>query len=150
MSTLTHKSAAAALVALMMGGGGVAYATTALPPVHRSGPVEYLSGGIGLSESTAIERASRRWPLALEFAVKDGQHADFAAGVKVLVREDDGHAALKTTAQGPFLLARLAPGRYAVDATLAGKTLHEQAVVRKGESTKALFVWPAGTGQRRS
>lgn len=149
MSTLTHKSAAAALVALMMG-AGVAHATSALPPIHRSGPVEYLSGGIGLSESTAIERASKQWPLALEFAVKDGEHADFAAGVKVLVRNDDGHAALKTTSQGPFLLARLAPGRYTVDATLAGKTLHEQAVVRKGESTKTLFVWPAGTGQGRS
>lgn len=149
MRTLTHKSAAAALVALMMG-GGVAYATATLPPVHRSGPVEYLSGGIGQSESTAIERASKQWPLALEFAVKDGQHADFAADVKVIVRDEDGHAALKTTAQGPFLLARLAPGRYAVDATLAGKTLHEQALVKKGESTKAVFVWPADTGKGRS
>lgn len=145
MSTLTHKSAAATLVALMMG-AGVAHATSALPPIHRSGPVEYLSGGIGLSESTAIERASKQWPLALEFAVKDGEHADFAAGVKVLVRNDDGHAALKTTSQGPFLLARLTPGRYTVDATLAGKTLRRQVVVEHGEAAKAVFIWPAGTG----
>ena len=118
--------------------------------MHKSGQIEYLSGGIGRDEAAAIESASTQWPLTLEFAVKDRQRADFAADVKVVVRDAKGHAELQATADGPFLLAKLTPGHYAVDATLAGKTLHEKVLVKQGHPAKAVFVWPTGAGESRS
>lgn len=154
MNTLTRNTAVAAtLGALLMGGAlaqGTAQTPATLPPIQQSGAVQYLSGGIGLDESGAIEQASRQWPLTLEFAVKDQQRADFAAGVKVLVRDASGHTALQATSDGPFLLARLQPGRYSVAATLDGKTLHENVLVKKGQPSRAVFVWPAEAGMAPS
>ena len=150
MRTLIRNAAIASAVGALMAGGALAQAENDLPAVHRSGSVEYLSGGIGQSQSKAIENASRHWPLTLEFAVKDKQHADFAANVHVMVRDAHGHTALKTTAGGPFLLAKLAPGDYAVTATLGGKTLHESVLVKEHQPAKAVFVWPTGTDETRS
>lgn len=143
MNPLTRNTAVAATLGALLMGGALAQTPAPLPPVQQNGAVQYLSGGIGLDESTAIKKASQQWPLTLEFAVKDQQHALFAADVNVLVRDASGHAALQTTSDGPFLLARLLPGRYRVEATLAGKTLHENVVIRKGQPARAVFVWPA-------
>ena len=149
MRTLIHKAAIAAALGTLIA-TGFAQAATALPPVHKSGDVEYLSGGIGREESAAIERASKEWPLTLEFAVKEKHRDEFAADVKTVVRDAKGHAVLQTDSDGPFLLARLEPGQYAIDATLAGKTLHEKVAVKRGQPAKAVFLWPAGTDEGRS
>lgn len=150
MKTLIHKVATAATLGALMAGGAFAQAAATLPPLHRNGQVEYLSGGIGKDEATAIESASRQWPLALEFAVKDKKHADFVANVDLVVRDAKGHTALQATSDGPFLLARLAPGHYTVDATLADKTLHKQVSINHARPAKVVFVWPAGTGESHS
>ena len=150
MRTLIRNAAIATAVGALMAGTALAQAENDLPAVHRSGSVEYLSGGIGQSQSKAIENASRHWPLTLEFAVQDKPHADFAANARVMVRDAHGHTALQATSGGPFLLAKLAPGDYAVTATLAGKTLHEKVLVKGDQPAKALFVWPTGTDGNRS
>jgi hypothetical protein len=131
---------------------GLAATTTAmaasaasLPPVHTEGDVAYLSGGIGQGEVRAIERSESKWPLTLEFAQQDRGHADFVADVVVVVRGGDGSTALHATSDGPLMLAKLRPGRYAIDATLDGRTLHRHVTVRDGAPTSAVFVWPAGT-----
>lgn len=143
--TLLHRLAVAATLGTLAAVG--AHAATSLPPVKTSGAVTYLTGGIGQTEATAIERAGKDWPLTLEFAVKDKKRADYVADVKVIVRDAKGHEALRATATGPFLLARLAPGRYAVEATFDGKTLHDRIQIRHGRAAKHVFVWPAGTGE---
>ena len=140
----TIPRTAATFLALALG-AAVAHASARLPPVQTSGSVEYLSGGIGQSESSAIERASAHWPLTLEFAIHARPRDEFAADVKVRVRDAQGHTALEATSDGPFLLARLGPGHYAVEATLAGRTLHEKVSVEAGHPAKAVFVFPAGT-----
>ena len=150
MTSMIHKAAVAAATGALMLGAAFVHAAVALPTVYKSGQVEYLSGGIGQDEAKAIESASRQWPLTLEFAAKDKQKADFVADVNVSVRDAKGHVALKTIANGPFLLARLQPGRYTVDATFAGKTLHEKVLVKAGQPAKRFFEWPAGTGESHS
>ena len=145
MKKLIRLAALSAALGASMLSGAWAQVATALPPVQQAGGVEYLSGGIGKDESAAIENATRQWPLTLEFAVKDRQHADFVAGVEVVVRDAKGHTALRATTDGPFLLARLTPGSYAVDATLDGKALHQRVLVKRGAPAKVVFVWPAGT-----
>jgi hypothetical protein len=141
------KAALAAFLGALMLGSAMAQSEAVLPPVQKAGPVEYLSGGVGQDEARAIERSSAQWPLTLQFAVKDKQRAVFAADVTVAVRDARGHTALTATSDGPFLLARLEPGSYAVDATFGGKTLHEKVVVKRGQPARAVFVWPAGTDE---
>ena len=40
---------------------------------------------------------------------------------------------------------RLDPGRYEVEATLAGSTLKQTVEIHAGNPTRTLFLWPAGT-----
>ncbi|MEO5797366.1 MAG: hypothetical protein ABIP34_21280 [Rhodoferax sp.] len=150
-STLKHSTQRLRRTALAVGLTALAlgvthlHAETALPPVHHSGSVQYLSGGVGDGEASAIQGASKQWPLTLEFAIKTAHGAEYAADVAVQVLNAHGQTALDTRAQGPFLLAKLAPGAYTVEATLGGKTLHQQVVVKAGQPAKAVMVWPAGT-----
>ena len=150
MTTRIPSVAQATSIGALLLGGTLALATTTLPPVQHSGAIEYLSGGVGIEQATAMSNASPHWPLTLEFVIKAPKRDEFVAGVDVTVRDTQGRAALKTTADGPFLLARLTPGRYAVEATLDGKTLHEKVDVKADHPAKAVFVWPAGTDHRRS
>ena len=121
-----------------------------VPLIHKSGAVEYMSGGIGTDESSVIEAISKHWSLSLEFAVKSGKRAEFAANVKLSVHDAKGREVLHATSGGPFLLARLAPGNYTVDATLAGKTLQETVAIQTGKAVKAVFIWPVGTDGTRA
>ncbi|CDG85268.1 carboxypeptidase-like regulatory domain-containing protein [Janthinobacterium agaricidamnosum] len=147
---MTHwksKAAAAAMLGMLCSGAALAQSDSALPAIHKSGAVEYLSGGIGLDESTAIKSASKSWPLTLEFSVQSAQRAQFASDVKVEVHDAKGVLVLQATAGGPYLLARLAPGSYRLQATLAGKSLQRQVRIKAGAPARVVLVWPAGTNQ---
>ena len=136
---------------LLLAGAAVhAQTDSALPPVQKSGAVEYLSGGIGLDESTAIQSASQHWPLSLVFSVQAAGKADFASDVKLEIRDAKGMPVLETTASGPFLLAKLPPGSYSLRATLAGKTLERKVQIKAGSAARVELVWPAGTNQGQS
>jgi hypothetical protein len=147
MKLISKKAVVAALAGASMLGLNLAHAASALPPVHRSGQVEYMSGGIGSDESKAIETAGKQWPLTLEFVVTDKPRAEFAADVSVAIRDGKGQDVFRTRSEGPFLMAKLAPGSYHVDAVFAGKPLHKNVVVKPGEATKTVFQWPMGTGE---
>ena len=138
------------LSAVMLHVPAHAQAEGALPAVQKSGAVEYLTGGVGLDESTAIKSASGQWPLSLVFSVQADARAQFASDVKLEIRDAKGALALDVTASGPYLLARLAPGSYSLRATLAGKTLERKVQVKKGASARVELVWPAGTNQSQS
>jgi len=145
-----RKTAFAATLGVLIMGAAVAQEAATLPPVQTSGQVEYLTGGVGKDEATAMERAGRQWPLTLQFAVNEKPKPHFTADVKVTVRDRKGHTVLETTADGPFLLVKLPAGRYAVTATLADKTLNRQVLVKNGQNAKALFLWPAHVEEGRS
>ena len=135
---------------ILLASSAHAQTDSALPPVQKSGAVEYLSGGIGLEESTAIKGASRHWPLSLVFSVQAAGKAEFASDVKLEIRDAKGVSVLETTASGPFLLAKLPPGSYSLRATLVGKTLERKVQIKAGSSARVELVWPAGTNQGQS
>ncbi|WP_143684804.1 carboxypeptidase regulatory-like domain-containing protein [Variovorax sp. KK3] len=151
MRFLAHAALSAAAAATMLLAAGGAQAQS-LPKIHVSNGIEYVSGGIGSDEATLMRDSISRWPASLEFSVKDGQRAEYAAKVDVSVIDANGQAVLDhVTAKGPFMLMDLAPGRYRVLATLSGKTLERQIDVKAGGPVRAVFEWPAGTdgaGQR--
>jgi len=116
------------------------------PPIHMMNGIEYMSGGVGSDEAELMETVAPRWPATFEFAVKDGKRADFAAEVVVTVRNASGETVLsRVVADGPFMVARLDPGHYEVEATLGGQTLKQQVDVLPGSPSRTTFVWPAGT-----
>lgn len=131
---------------LTLAGGGCWAADAMLPPVHTEHGVHYLSGGVGGGEARAIERAAPHWPVTLEFAVQDQRDkragADYLADVHVRVRDAHGHEVLQTVASGPFLLAKLPPGHYQVEAKFAGRTLDRALEVKPGAPIHSVFVWP--------
>ncbi|CAN5295395.1 hypothetical protein BH10PSE18_BH10PSE18_25230 [soil metagenome] len=145
----TWQKARPLAVAMLCGGalmGALSAHAVVNPPIRMAHGIEYMSGGIGSDESKLMETVSPRWAATLEFTVKDGKAADFASDVRVTVRDSGGNAVLdQVTSNGPFLLARLDPGRYEVEATLGGQTLKQPLTVMVGAAAKATFVWPAGT-----
>lgn len=124
MRNLTSRLLGSTLVALAAAAAGGAWADP-LPPMHHQGSVQYLSGGIGKDEARAVQAAAPAWPAVLEFVAHDPQAKadEFLANVSVQVRDAHQHTVLATVSEGPFVLAKLAPGRYEVQATVEGRTL---------------------------
>ena len=136
--------------AMALGGasllGALAAQAAYNPPIHMTNGIEYMSGGISSDEAALMQNVAPRWPATFEFAIKDGHRADFAADVAVTVLDAGGRPVLAhVMAEGPFMVARLEPGHYEVEATLAGQTLKQAVDIRAGSPTRTLFLWPAGT-----
>ncbi|SEJ94423.1 hypothetical protein SAMN05216567_10686 [Variovorax sp. OK605] len=147
-SRMRPLAAAAFCGAVLLGAlSAVASAQAAVnPPIFMSHGIEYMSGGIGSDEAQLMETVSPRWPATLEFAVKDSKGADFAANVHVTVRDGSGTALIdNVTSGGPFMVARLDPGNYEVEARLGNQVLKQPLHVLQGAPSKVSFVWPAGT-----
>ena len=66
MQSPTHRVVPALLLSTLLAGGAFAQSAP-LPPIQHAGAIEYLSGGIGKDEASAVEHASKQWPLTLEF-----------------------------------------------------------------------------------
>ncbi|MEJ2767127.1 carboxypeptidase-like regulatory domain-containing protein [Mycetohabitans sp. B46] len=113
-----HRMGLAMLAAGLL--GVTSFATRAgaqdnngLPPVSTQGEVSYISGGVGLDESQALRREAPHWPLALRFT---GSRNEYLADVQVTITRASGQSVLDTISQGPYMLIKLAPGRYTVRA----------------------------------
>ena len=115
----------------------------ALPPVQSRGQTEYLTGGIGADESEAILQEARTWPLVLELAQNGPTRAAYISDVSITIKDGSGTMILDTVTEGPFLLVRLVPGKYSIDASYESKTLHRDVSIGKGGSNKIMLLWPA-------
>lgn len=124
-----------------------AHATVYNPPILMSNGIEYMSGGIGSDEAELMQTIEPRWPAVFEFAVKDGRKADFAADVTLTVRDAQGRTVLDhVRSSGPYLVARLEPGKYSVEAVLGRQVLQREVTVGgPGTSSRNVFEWPQGT-----
>lgn len=138
------------LAALVLGSsallGAMAAHAVFNPPIQMTNGIEYMSGGVDSDEAALMQNVEPRWPASFEFAVKDGKKQTFAASVVVTIRDADGRPLLsQVAAGGPFMVARLDPGHYEVEATLGGRTLKQQVEVLPGHSIHTVFVWPSDT-----
>jgi len=89
----------------------------ALPePVEQNGAV-YVTGGIGAEEVAAFRAAAPRYNLRITFATKGGH---YLSDVDVMLTSGKS-TVLDAHTAGPFLFARVPPGRYTVSA-------HDRAV----------------------
>ena len=155
-STRARLSALAAVLALGFAGGAFAQAsdtvggtttdTTSagnangggMPPIQHEGSVSYVSGGVGLDESTALKSAAHQWPLALRFT---GPTADYLADVHVKIFGASNDQVLATDAKGPYMLVKLPPGRYTVHATYKDQEQTRAVSVSSKPGARADFHW---------
>jgi len=114
-----------------------------LPPAQTSGGVEYVTGGFGADMAQAFKEAQSGYPLALTFAAADGDGGSrpYVADVHVVIRRADGSAVLDVPSAGPYLLVRLDPGRYVVEATYLGDSQTHDVTVKEGGPAQRVFTW---------
>ena len=107
------------------------------PALQKAGDLQYVCGGIGIDESTAMRAAMKDYPLSLLFATQSG---DYLAKIQVVIEGEKGAQVGQFEAQGPVCLVRLDAGRYTVKASAeGGKTIeHSVEVVPAGTPGKSL------------
>src|SRR5690554_3221132 len=102
---LIHKTKVRLIGALIVSGVWMAGSVWAqLPAPQYYGSVEYVTGGFGLDESTAMKAAMPDYPLVFTFAARNGGRSAYVSKVQVVVRDQYDATVLNVQSQGPFLL----------------------------------------------
>lgn len=112
-----------------------------VPAVQSQNGISYITGGIGSDESEALKGAMKDYPLALIFARPQEGGAAYLSDVWVAIQDGRGKPVLNATAEGPYLLVKLPPGRYTVSAETGGEKQQHMLEVRTGKTTQQRFDW---------
>ena len=139
----TRKTLAASIIVAGLAAAGPALSaeSASLPPLQVQGAVSYVTGGIGVNEAAAFKHAAAAYPLEMMFVQKAGAKNEFVADVKISLTDRSGAEVLDATAEGPFLLASLPAGKYAIEAVYRGERKHQTVEIRPGAHRRAVFIW---------
>lgn len=119
---------------------------TPLPPEKRQGNVTYVSGGVPDEQLPAIKRARGSYPLVIELYQKAGTKSEYTSGAQVKLLDKAGNVVLDDRSEGPFMLVKVRPGTYRLQASLNGKMTDAKSVTVGAKGSKrAVIVFPAGT-----
>ncbi|CAM2342604.1 hypothetical protein [Burkholderia vietnamiensis] len=133
MRTTTIKILLAACVLTL---GANALADTANEPISRNGVV-YITGGIGSDEVTAFRDVAPRYNLRMTFTSKAGHYLS-DVDVKLVSGKS---ALLDVRTGGPFLFARVPPGRYTITARDRAVQEVRHVVVPARGGVEVRFAW---------
>jgi hypothetical protein len=98
--------------------------------VEKSGGIEYLNGGVSLGEAAYVKSRAGEFSLQILFSGRGGEY-----GVADRVSVRSGSEELMSVANaGPYLLLKLPPGRYTVEASFDGAV--ERRSVSVGSGTR--------------
>jgi len=103
-------------------------ASPPLPQVETIQGVEVLNGGASLGEAAYVKSRAPEFPLQVVFSGKGGE---YGVADRVTIRRGDEEVVSVPDA-GPYLMAKLPPGRYKVDADFNGKI--ETRTISVGQS----------------
>jgi hypothetical protein len=136
---LRNRNRLLAAAVLCAGLTGLAHAA---PPVEKTqGDVRYVSGGIGLDESTQMKSMESQYSLALTFAEQANGKADYLANIPVTITDAQGRTVLSVNTDGPYLLVQLPPGSYSVTASHGGVPKTNHVTVGQGHGDRVVFDW---------
>ena len=114
-----------------------------LPAAHEQGAISYLSGGIGKNEAQAIKHVAQQYPLELDFLRKARPKDEYLSDVKVVVTDMHNMKVLDVKSDGPYLLAKLPAGKYAITADHDGKVEHRMVQIAEHKHRRIVFEWNA-------
>ncbi|MBU1360562.1 MAG: carboxypeptidase-like regulatory domain-containing protein [Gammaproteobacteria bacterium] len=117
---------------LLAGAPWFAQAQGAMPAMKSQGSGQYVCGGIGSDESTAMRAAMKDHPLSLLFARSGGA---YLSDVSVTIKNAQGASAMTLRASGPVCLIDLPDGQYTVEAMAEGVTKSQTVKVGGGPKT---------------
>jgi len=106
----------AAALALGLAGTGVAAPPLALDTVTTIGDVEVACTGVGQTRNDPKWQA---YPVRIEFS---NSKNEYMAPGEVVVSDARGHEVVRVGCDGPWLLMKLQPGAYSVEARLPDTT----------------------------
>jgi hypothetical protein len=106
--------------------------------VMSSGSVKFVSGGVGEDSAERISALSKDFNLKLLFAQKDGH---YLADVAVTISDAQGKKVLEAISEGPWLLAKLAPGKYQVTAAFGGESFTRATTIPASGQRELIFRW---------
>lgn len=110
--------------------------------VLTSGQIKFVSGGVGDDSDARMQALSKDFNLRLLFAAKDGH---YLADVALTITNARGDKVLDTVAEGPWLLATLAPGKYQITATHAGAPVTRSTTIPDKGRREIFFRWDEPT-----
>jgi hypothetical protein len=100
--------------------------------------VKFVSGGVSEESTERMAAIGKEFNLKLLFAAKDGH---YLADVAVAISDAANRKVLETVAEGPFLFAQLAPGKYAITATYAGLAQTRSTTIAATGRRELIFRW---------
>jgi len=112
---------------------------SALPEVHQSGDIRYISGGIGSDESKAIKAEAPKYALTLNFITRIDGHDSFDAPDELTILKADGAPVLDIKPDGPYLLLDLPPGSYKITAGSADQSSTQTVQIVRGAHKQVTF-----------
>lgn len=120
-----------------------AAAPSALPEVQRRNGIDYITGGIGIDESRAIQSEAERWPLLITMAeITRGQsRAVWVANVDVSISTAQDEPVIDFRSGGPLALVRLEAGKYTIRARFNGVEEKRNFAIMAGMSQKLTLIW---------
>ena len=101
-----------------------------LPLVQVINGVDYMNGGAGVYEAEYLKSRGAEFPLQLMFS---GRGGEYGVADKVTIRSDDREL-ISVPDAGPFLLLKLPPGRYTVEASFKSGVERRTVVIGNGVS----------------
>jgi hypothetical protein len=90
--------------------------------------IAYLNGGANINEADYLKRRSSEFPLQFIFS---GRGGEYGVADKVTIRSGDLEVVSVADA-GPYLMLKVPPGRYAVEASFKGVVESRTVVVGSG------------------
>jgi hypothetical protein len=117
-----------------------------IAPLHaqeqaRTGDgVTYISGGVGEDSRDRLNGMARDYNLRVMFTLNEG---NFLSGVHVTIADSRGRKIVEDVSDGPFFMAKVAPGTYTVTATHEGKTQTRKMSVGSRGGQVAHLRWPS-------
>lgn len=110
----------------------------AQPAVQQQGEISYISGGIGLGERQAMQSSAADFNLKVQNAVPG---RPYVSDTTVAIVDGQGKEVLRTTLDGPWLMAKLPPGRYTIHASDGTRTQTQAVSVAERGLRDVMFRW---------
>ena len=132
---------AAAAAGLAAAGAAQSNVASTLPHEMTQGNVSYMSGGVGQDEAAAMRKEGAHFPLTVEFVQHAKPRDEYLANIDVRIRDAHGSTELTTRSDGPFLLAKLPPGKYQITANDNGRVETRDVVIAAHQPQHVVFEW---------
>jgi hypothetical protein len=109
-----------------------------LEPQTQNG-ITYLSGGIGLDESTAMKQIHGGYNLRMTFAT--GPEDQYLPVDNVSIQKANGQSVLTLNDVGPYLYVRLPADQYTVVSSANGQEKRQTVAVNDSGAKTVVFHW---------